>query len=178
MPYSVYKLPTKMCYGVKNTETGKIHSYCTTKKKAEAQIRILKKATGEGLKDIVTSLKTNKDFQTLKKNVQKPAIMKKDDPALQGDGIIQDVAQSVLKGVSSVVSTLNPLKKRTAGLLPPKSRQLLSKIRDETITSLVVVRTPIESYINKTLQFVSGGTWQNAVAQTGGFYLCRILLEF
>lgn len=142
MPYSIYKIHEKNCYGVINSETGKIHSYCTTLPKAEAQVRILQQATkGEGK--------------------MKLAIMKKEDlvPLPQGEGIIEDV----VKGLSKI----NPFKKRQAGLLPPKSRELLSKIQNEPITSMIVVRTPIESYINKTLQLVSGGKWQDAVAQTG-----------
>ena len=57
--------------------------------------------------------------------------------------------------------------KRKAGLLPPKSRALLDQIKDETITSLEIVRTPIESYINKTLSIVSFGAWDEAVRSTG-----------
>lgn len=49
-------------------------------------------------------------------------------------------------------------KKREAGVLPPISTELLAKIRNEPIHSLLIVRTPIES-INQTLQLVSGGTW-------------------
>lgn len=57
--------------------------------------------------------------------------------------------------------------KRKAGLLPPKSRALLEQIKDETISSLEIVRTPIESYINKTLNVVSLGAWDQAVKSTG-----------
>jgi hypothetical protein len=39
MPFAIYKSP--MGYGVKNTETGKVHSSNTTKEKAQAQMRLL-----------------------------------------------------------------------------------------------------------------------------------------
>ena len=42
MPYSIRKIPNKNCYQVKNTDTGKIHSKCTTKQKAEAQAKLLR----------------------------------------------------------------------------------------------------------------------------------------
>lgn len=152
MPYTIYKIHEKNCYGVINSQTGKIHSYCTTLPKAEAQVRILQQATkGEGK--------------------MKPAVMKKEELLISnnlpsgasGEGIIEDVVGTVSRGLSKI----NPFKKRQAGLLPPKSRELLSRVKDEPITSMIVVRTPIESYINKTLQLVSGGQWQDAVAQTG-----------
>lgn len=129
MPYKIkkYTEPThkKKCWSVVNTETGKVHSICTTKLKAERQLRLL-----EGLQE--------------------------------GEGIketIQDIIGYVRKNV--------PFQQRKAGLLPPKSRKLLEQVKDETITRLVVVRTPIESYINNTLNVVSFGSWENAVKSTG-----------
>lgn len=41
MPYIVRKVPGKDCYSVKNSETGKVHAMCSTKPKAEAQVRLL-----------------------------------------------------------------------------------------------------------------------------------------
>jgi hypothetical protein len=41
MPYSIRKVRNQECYTVKNIETGKIHSKCTTRKKAEGQVRLL-----------------------------------------------------------------------------------------------------------------------------------------
>lgn len=40
MPYEVRKISPK-CYEVINTDTDKIHAKCTSKKKAEAQVRLL-----------------------------------------------------------------------------------------------------------------------------------------
>lgn len=72
----------------------------------------------------------------------------------------------VMDFIKSAVDRLS-FKKREAGILPPKSRELLAQIQNEPIVSLTVVRTPIESYINRTLQLVSGGAWQNAIKQAG-----------
>lgn len=41
MPYIIRKVKGKPCYAVKNKITGQVHSYCTTKAKAEAQVRLL-----------------------------------------------------------------------------------------------------------------------------------------
>jgi hypothetical protein len=41
MPYSIRKLPGQDLYRVRNTETGDIKANATTKKKAEAMVRLL-----------------------------------------------------------------------------------------------------------------------------------------
>ncbi len=41
MPYTIRKLPNKRFYRVTNTRTGDIRARRTTKKKAEAQVRLL-----------------------------------------------------------------------------------------------------------------------------------------
>lgn len=41
MPYTIKKISPK-CWSVVNTETSKVHSRCTTKARAEAQIRLLR----------------------------------------------------------------------------------------------------------------------------------------
>lgn len=77
---------------------------------------------------------------------------------LEGAGLKENV-EKFLKTIT--------FSKRKAGLLPPKSRKLLEEVKDETITSLEIVRTPIESYISKTLNLVSFGSWEQAVKSTG-----------
>lgn len=42
MPYKIKKNKNKNSYKVYNEDTGKIYSKCTTKEKAEAQIRLLR----------------------------------------------------------------------------------------------------------------------------------------
>jgi len=41
MPYSIRKLPGQDLYRVRNTDTGDIKANATTKKKAEAMVRLL-----------------------------------------------------------------------------------------------------------------------------------------
>lgn len=124
MPYKIRKVPNKQCYQVKSLETGKIHSICTSRKKAEAQVRIL-----EGL--------------------------------ASGEGIIDEAKKIGLQVYNKI------LPQREAGKLRPKSRKLMEQIAQEPITSLDVIRTPIENYISNILQVVSLGKWQNAVRSQG-----------
>ena len=49
MPFVIHKIPNKNLYQVRNSETGKIHSHGTTKKKAEAQVKLLHQITGDGI---------------------------------------------------------------------------------------------------------------------------------
>ena len=41
MPYVIRKVRGRNLYSVKNPVTGKVHSKATTKKKAQAQVRLL-----------------------------------------------------------------------------------------------------------------------------------------
>jgi len=41
--FKIRKVRGKECYQVKSITSGKIHAECTTKQKAEAQVRILNK---------------------------------------------------------------------------------------------------------------------------------------
>jgi len=41
MPYIIRKVRNKDCWQVKNVDNGKIHAKCTTKTKAESQLRLL-----------------------------------------------------------------------------------------------------------------------------------------
>jgi hypothetical protein len=87
---------------------------------------------------------------------RKPAKRSHRSPSqVAGDGFFSDLADRL------------SFKKRAEGKLPPKSRDLLAKVGSETITSIKVVRTPIESYIDRTLSIVSLGNWRNAVKNAG-----------
>ena len=41
MPYIIRKVRNKNCFSVKNTKTGATKSICTTRKKAESQVKLL-----------------------------------------------------------------------------------------------------------------------------------------
>ncbi len=53
MPYAIRKVPNKSCYKVYNKKTKRVFSKCTTKKRAEKQIRLLR------------AIENNKDFVPL-----------------------------------------------------------------------------------------------------------------
>jgi hypothetical protein len=59
------------------------------------------------------------------------------------------------------------LPQRKAGVLRPKSRKLLESIAKEPITTMEIVRTPIESYINNILNVISLGAFKKAVQSLG-----------
>lgn len=42
MPFSIRKVPNKNCYRIRNTETGRVHSKCSTLENAKAQLRLLR----------------------------------------------------------------------------------------------------------------------------------------
>lgn len=44
MPLTVRKVRNRNCYQVKNVKTGKIHAKCTSRLKAQGQVRILNAA--------------------------------------------------------------------------------------------------------------------------------------
>jgi hypothetical protein len=41
MPYTIRKMPNRNCYRVRNLDTGRVMSDCTSRAKAEAQVRLL-----------------------------------------------------------------------------------------------------------------------------------------
>lgn len=47
MPFKVRKVRNQECWSVKNSNTGKVHAICTSKAKAESQLRILYKWMNE-----------------------------------------------------------------------------------------------------------------------------------
>uniref|UniRef100_A0A6C0HU06 Uncharacterized protein n=1 Tax=viral metagenome TaxID=1070528 RepID=A0A6C0HU06_9ZZZZ len=50
MPYTIRKMPKRSCFRLYNTKTRRIFSKCTTKKRAQSQLRLLQ------------ALKYNKNF--------------------------------------------------------------------------------------------------------------------
>jgi hypothetical protein len=83
---------------------------------------------------------------------------------IDGAGL-RETFQAVKKKATEFIERVAPLRK--SGILPPSSRQLLERIRDEPITSMQVIRTPIESYINKALNLLSLNKWDQVVKQMG-----------
>lgn len=63
------------------------------------------------------------------------------------------------------IERIAPLRKE--GILPPRSRAVLEKIKDEQINSIIVVRTPIHSMISKALNVISLGKFNEVVKRLG-----------
>lgn len=116
MPYSLEK--KGRCYEVKNIQSGKVHSRCTSKKKADAQIRLL-----------------------------------------------HSLEQSGAGWFGDLIKRITPTK-RKEGVLPPQSRDLLAKIGGEPITSLTIVRTPLDAFVKTLLGVVSLGQFSSAVKKS------------
>ena len=83
---------------------------------------------------------------------------------IDGAGL-KEIFQKVKTKATEFIERVAPLRK--AGILPPKSRQLLERIGDEPITTMQIIRTPIESYINKALNLLSLGKWDQVVKEMG-----------
>jgi hypothetical protein len=115
MPYSLRKKNSK-CWEVINTQSGKVHSKCTSKKKGEAQIRLLEQLASQ-----------------------------------EGAGWFGDLISKVIP------------KKRAAGVLPRPVRKILESIGNEPITSLVVVRTPLDKFLTGLVNVISLGDFSKAM---------------
>ena len=76
---------------------------------------------------------------------------------MSGDGL-KDVFKSILNKF---------FPKRKSGLLPPKVRSLLAKIGNERITSLQIVRTPIESVLYTILNLVTLDAFRQWIKRNG-----------
>lgn len=112
---------------------------------------------------------TNAMKQFNQMTLKKPSSLPTPSQILQqsptGNGLFSDTFQKTKQGLSLFYNKVIP--KRQAGLLPPRSRQLLEQIKDEPIQSLIIVRTPIEKYINVALNFLSLGQWNNVIKSLG-----------
>jgi hypothetical protein len=83
---------------------------------------------------------------------------------IDGAGL-KETFQKVKAKATEFIDKYFPL--RSHGLLPPKSRQLLERIRDEPITSMQVIRTPINSIVNTLLNVISLGQFKDALTKLG-----------
>ncbi|KAL7548911.1 hypothetical protein ACHAWF_012871 [Thalassiosira exigua] len=94
--------------------------------------------------------------------------------------VAKDAAKDVAFGVARV--TVETLKKREAGVLPRDARKLLDRVegRGETIEKMIVVRTPVQSYVGKLMQIASVGKYQKVIAESpydGMFHLSLFINE-
>lgn len=77
--------------------------------------------------------------------------------------IAKIVAPIVVNPVTGIAMASTQLKKRQVGVLPPKVRNLLAEIGNQQITSMKIVRTPIETAVQGLLSIISLGSYNKAV---------------
>lgn len=92
---------------------------------------------------------------------------------IDGAGL-RETFQAVKKKATEFIDKYLPL--RTPGLLPPSARRLLEQIGDLPITTMQIIRTPIESYINKALNLLSLNKWDQVVKNIGYDQLFHLTL--
>lgn len=61
--------------------------------------------------------------------------------------------------------------------LPPAVRKWLEEHGDETVSSLTIVRAPVQAFLNTALEAVSGGRWKQALAKAGYDGVFHLALE-
>lgn len=90
---------------------------------------------------------------------------------LQGDGFFGDVWTKVKSTASNVISKVAPKIISTASKIvskgvrnnyPPKARQTLAKYGNGTVYRIEIIREPIQSTINKALNFITAGKFNQA----------------
>ena len=85
---------------------------------------------------------------------------------LEGGGIFSDVFAKAKRIASAAVSSVtNRVKDVSLGIrddYPPDVRKVLAQYGEGTVTDLLIRREPIQSFINKALNFISLGTWNKA----------------
>lgn len=107
---------------------------------------------------------------------------------LVGDGWITNVFAKIKdnarKAISKITTPiLNTVAKISTPLLrkdfPPKARSVLERYGDGQIYALMIMREPISNYIDKALNFISAGKWNEAKQRLGYdkmFHLSMIAL--
>jgi hypothetical protein len=76
------------------------------------------------------------------------------------------VAPIVQNPVLGTINALPQIKKRDYSKLPPDVRNILTEIGEQKITSIKIVRTPIESFVKTLLNVISLGQYESAVKKS------------
>ena len=139
MPYELKKVSTRK-YKVINTETGVEHSHSTSKKKGEAQIRLL---------NMLSHQQGGGFFQDLGKSIKNVA-----NKAVQG---VKDLGNKTLNLGNKVV---NP-----SQAYPLELQKLKDDIGTELITEIEVRRTPVPEVISSLMNIVSLGSFKKKLGR-------------
>jgi hypothetical protein len=174
MPYEIVK--EKRGFRVKDDKNRFYSKKLLTKKVARQQQKALYAAENQRAKG-----------RTLQGGIV-PVYMGPEEMYLVGDGWITNVFAKIKDNARKVISKfatpiLNTVSKITTPLLrkdfPPKVRQVLERYGDGQIYALMIMREPIANYIDKALNFISAGKWDEAKKRLGYdkmFHLSMIAL--
>ena len=178
MPFKVVKIDDndEGKYRVINSDTGEVHAFHTTKKKAQEQVEILQKATEEKKEPAKPSRGRPKKYATaeearlkrIEKTKESNARMKLKKQQ-QGKGIMDNITNTfnsaknaVSNGVSDIqdkVSTFANKVINPSQAYPPCLTQIKNELGDEKITGLVLRRNPVSSLITGAMNAVSLGSF-------------------
>ena len=139
MPYELKKVSARK-YIVINTETGVEHSHATSKKKGEAQIRLL---------NLLHHQQGTGFFSDLSKSIKNVA-----NKAVQG---VKDLGNKALNLGEKIV---NP-----STAYPPELQKLKDDLGTEIITEIEIRRTPVPEVISSAMNVVSLGSFNKKMSR-------------
>ena len=139
MPYDLIRISPRK-YKVINTETKVEHSHSTSKKKGEAQIRLL---------NLLHSQSGGGFFQDLSKSIKNVA-----NKAIQG---VKDLGN---KSVDLGNKVINP-----SSAYPPELQKLKDDLGTELITDIEIKRTPVPDAISGAMNVVSFGSFNKKMGR-------------
>lgn len=134
MPYELRKISARK-YKVINTDTGVEHSHSTSKKKGEAQIRLL---------NMISHQQGGGFFSDLGKSIKNVA-----NKAVQG---VTDLGNKALNLGEKIV---NP-----SSAYPPELQKLKDELGNQNIREIEIRRTPVPELISQAMNIVSLGSFK------------------
>jgi hypothetical protein len=151
MPYQLKKVSARK-YKVLNTETGVEHSHATSKKKGEAQIRLL---------NMLSHQSGGGFFQDLGKSIKTVATK-----AVQGVQSIGNKAVDVVKDTANASIDLAKKVINPSQAYPIELQKLKDDLGAELITDIEIRRTPVPKAITNAMNVVSLGSFKKKLART------------
>jgi len=111
---------------------------------------------------------SDKSMSKRKAQAQAKALYAAKSDALKGDGLFDSIVNIASRATSAVKKGVETVKKRvqavTKGIrndYPPASRETIAEYGDGILEGLYVRREPIQSMINKALDFITRGRWSD-----------------
>ena len=150
MPYELKKVSARK-YKVINTETGVEHSHSTSKKKGEAQIRLL---------NMLSHQQGGGFFQDLGKSIKNVA-----NKAVQGVQSVANKTVDVVKDTANKSINLGNKVINPSQAYPLELQKLKDDIGTELITEIEVRRTPVPEVISSLMNIVSLGSFKKKLGR-------------